>query len=134
MGFRTGSYATIWDVTPKTDQVTSVRLSISHKNKDTQEYEQDFSGFVSFIGTATALRAASLKKGDRIKLNDIDVSVVYNKETEQRYTNFKCFSFDVIPSNNSGKSRGSTSEAGLPDIDQNEFDEEDSIDGRKPPF
>ena len=37
------------------------RLSISKKNRATGEYEQDFSGFVMFVGTACAKKAAALK-------------------------------------------------------------------------
>lgn len=54
MGFRTGAYAKIWEVTPMSDTSTKVRLSVSRKNKQTNEYEQDFSGFVLAIGTAAA--------------------------------------------------------------------------------
>ena len=95
MGFRANSYAKIWKVEPKSDTNTTVRLSISRKNKQTGEYEQDFSGFVSFIGTAAAKKAACLKEGDRIKLGDVDVTTSYNAEKKILYTNYKCFSFDT---------------------------------------
>ena len=74
MGFRTGAYAKIWEVTPMSDTSTKVRLSVSRKNKQTNEYEQDFSGFVLAIGTAAAKKAACLKEGERIKLGDVDES------------------------------------------------------------
>lgn len=96
MGFRTGSYAKVWEVEPKSDTNTSVRLSISRKNNG--EYEQDFSGYVSFFGTATAKKAACLKAGDRIKLGDVDVTARYNSDTKTTRTNFKCFSFEVADS------------------------------------
>ena len=51
MGFRTGAYAKVWEVTPMSDTSTKVRMSISRKNKQSGEYEQDFSGFVLAIGT-----------------------------------------------------------------------------------
>lgn len=94
MGFRTGAYAKVWDVAPMSDSSTKVRMSISRKNKQTGEYEQDFSGFVLAIGTAAAGKAAALKEGDRIKLGDVDVSTRYDKEKGVTYTNFKMFSFD----------------------------------------
>lgn len=95
MGFRTGSYAKVWEVEPKSDTATTIRLSVSRKNKQTGEYTQDFSGFVSFIGTAAAKKAACLKEGDRIKLGDVDVTTKYNAEKRITYTNYKCFSFDI---------------------------------------
>jgi hypothetical protein len=95
MGFHTGAYAKIWEVTPMTDTSTKLQLSISKKNKKTNEYETDFSGFVMAIGTAAAAKAARLDKGDRIKLGDVDVSTKYDKEKKITYTNYKLFSFDM---------------------------------------
>lgn len=95
MGFRTGAYAKVWEVNPMSDTSTKLRVSISRKNKKTDEYEQDFSGFVLAIGTAAASKAARLKEGDRIKLGDVDVSTKYDKEKKVTYTNFKMFSFDA---------------------------------------
>ena len=39
MGFRTGSYATIWTVESASDTRTKARISISRKNKQTGEYD-----------------------------------------------------------------------------------------------
>ena len=79
MGFRVGSYCKVWQITPKSDVNTQLRISISKKNKQTGEYEQDFSGFVACIGKAAAKKAAGLKEGDRIRLKDVDVSTTYDK-------------------------------------------------------
>ena len=54
MGFRTGAYAKVWEISPMSDTSTKLRISISRKNKQTGEYEQDFSGFVLCIGSAAA--------------------------------------------------------------------------------
>lgn len=94
MGFRKDAWATVWEVTPKSDTVTQIRLSVSRKDKDTGEYVDDFSGFVAFIGTANAQKAAKLKERDRIRLGDTDVSTRYDKEKRITYTNYKCFSFE----------------------------------------
>jgi len=48
MGFRQGAYATVWEVESITDTMTKARISVSRKNKDTDQYEQDFGGFVIF--------------------------------------------------------------------------------------
>lgn len=95
MGFRQGAYATVWEVEPRSDLLTKIRISISRKKKDSDEYEQDFSGYVLCIGTAAARKAATLKHKDRIKLGDVDVSTNYNAEKKITYYNFKLFSFDV---------------------------------------
>ena len=38
MGFRTGAYAKVWEVTPMSDTSTKVRMSISRKNKQSGEF------------------------------------------------------------------------------------------------
>ena len=95
MGFRTGAYATCFGVEPGKGNFTKVRLSISKKNKETGQYEQDFSGYCTFIGNAHAL-ATRLKERDRIKLGDIDVSNTYDKEAKKEYVNYKVFSFEIV--------------------------------------
>ena len=96
MGFRKDSWATVWSVEPRSDTLTQVRLSISRKDKSNGEYVQDFSGFVAFLGTATAKKAANLKEKDRIKLGDVDVSSGMTEKDGNKviYYNFRCFSFE----------------------------------------
>jgi len=95
MGFRSQAFCKVWEITPQTDTRTKGRISISRKNRQTGEYETDFSGFVSFLGTAAAKKAAILKEGDRIRLGDVDVSNRYDKERQITYTNFNIFSFET---------------------------------------
>lgn len=94
MGFRKGAWATVWAVDPKTSGVTTVRISVSHKNKETGQYDQDFSGFVSFIGADNAAKATRLKERDRIRLGETDVETKYDAKTNKTYTNYKCFGFE----------------------------------------
>lgn len=94
MGFRTGSYATIWEVKKGNGNYSDVRLSTSRKNKQTDEYVTDFSGFVRFVGTAHQ-NAGSLKEKDRIKICDCEVTNSYDKEKKVTYTNFAVFSFEM---------------------------------------
>lgn len=93
-GFRSGSFATVWSTEPGQGKYTKVRLSISRKNKETGEYEDEFSGFCMFIGEAR-VKAEGLKERDRIKLGDVDVSRRYDKEKNKEYFNFKVFSFEM---------------------------------------
>lgn len=94
MGFRSGSYATIWEVIPTSDVQTRARLSTSKKNRQTGEYETDFSHYVSFFGTETAKKAALLKERDRIRLGDVDVNTKYDREKNTTYYNFNIYSFE----------------------------------------
>lgn len=95
MGFRVGAYATVWNVESVSGTMTKVRISTNRKNKD-DEYEQDFGGYVAFVGTANANAAASLKERDRIKLGNCDVTNRYDKEKRTSYTNFTVFSFEKL--------------------------------------
>ena len=101
MGFRSGSYAHVWEVTPMNATCTKIRISISRKNKETGEYEQDFSGYAIVIGTAASQKALSLTKDSRIKIGDCDVSTRYDKEKGVQYTNFKIFNFEDVTNTNS---------------------------------
>ena len=95
MGFRQGAYATIWEVEALSDVNTKARISISRKNKQTGEYETDFSGYVNFIGTAAAKKASCLKGKDRVKLGDVDLTTKYDAEKKITYYNPKIFSFET---------------------------------------
>lgn len=109
MGFRTGAYATVWEVKPVMQTITKVRISISKKNRDTGAYEQDFSGYVDFAGSTAANKALTLKERDRIKLGDVDVrNSKYDEVKKTRYTNFYVYSFELLDENgNSGRGRSS---------------------------
>ena len=103
MGFRTGTFCTVWSVERVSDTLTKGRISISKKDRQTGEYVQDFGGFVSFVGTACARKALSLREKDRIRLGDIDVSNRYDKEKRVTYTNFNIFSFELEGETESGQ-------------------------------
>lgn len=120
MGFRTGTYAKVWEVTPMSDTSTKLRISISRKNKQTGEYEQDFSGFVLCIGSVAARNALKLKEGARIKLGDCDVTTKYDAQKKITYTNFKLFSFETEDS--SGQAPQDNT-APQPTVDDGEIDD-----------
>lgn len=103
MGLRAGAYATVWSVEQSkfSDKVMQVQLSVSRKNKQTDEYEQEFSGFVSFIGQAASDAKTYLAKGSRIKLVDVDVTNTYNKEKKETKWAAKCFKFERMDGNKS---------------------------------
>lgn len=102
MGVRNGSYATIWEVRDK-GNYSDVRVSTSRKNKQTDEYEQDFGGYVRFIGEAHK-QAASLSERDRIKFGEVEITNNYVKEKNITYTNVACFTFEVVDESGKGSS------------------------------
>lgn len=122
MGFRKDSFATVWGAEVVSDTLTKARISISRKNKQTGEYETDFSGYVSFVGTAAAKKAAALKEKDRIKLGDIDVTNRYDKEKNTTYTNFKVFSFEM-QGENAAAAPAAASPEPQPQVDGGEVDD-----------
>lgn len=126
MGFRKDGFATIWSIEPESNTITRGRISISKKNQQTGEYEQDFSGFVTFAGTAAASKAAKLKEKDRIKLGDVDVTNRYDKEKGITYTNFTIFSFETQEeSKNHSSSNQKAGNAAPANVDDGEVEAPD---------
>lgn len=106
MGFRNNSYATVWEVKPQNNRWTKLRISISHKNQDTGDFETDFKGWVDAFGTAAAAKAAKLKEKDRIKLLSVDLTNNYNAEKNTTYWNPKVFEFEMAtPPGGNGNTR-----------------------------
>lgn len=100
----------MWSVQPISDTMTKVNLSSDGKTRD-GGYEKDFSGFVSFIGTANAKKALGLKAKDHIVLGDCEVKMTYGEDKRPKYTNFNVFSFEMAESKkqSEGKASGSYS-------------------------
>lgn len=98
MGFRNGAYATCWQHENKSDKWTKLRISVSRKNQETGQYEEEFAGWVDCIGTACAQKAARLKERDRIRLLKTDVRT--SKRTgddgnTKWFTNFVLTEFEM---------------------------------------
>ena len=91
MSFRVNAWAKCWQIDPG-ERSTKVRISTSRKNKQTNEYEQDFSGFVTLAGTAHK-EAANLKVGDTFQIGDCEVTSRYDKEKKKEYINFTIYSY-----------------------------------------
>ncbi len=104
MGFRSGAFVKIWEITPISDTMTKLNVSISKKNKQSGEYEKDFSGFPVCIGTAAAGKASKLQKGDTIILGDVDVTTRTRPDGKGVYTDFKIFSFELADNDKRGGS------------------------------
>lgn len=91
MGFRYGAYMRIWELEPH-EKFTTARVSTSHKNKQTGDYEQDFSGFVTLIGAAHT-EAAGMQPNCTVRIGNCEVTNRYDKEKQKSYTNFNVYSF-----------------------------------------
>lgn len=131
MGFRKDAWASVWSVEEGRGNTMKVRISTSRKKKDSDEYEQDFSGFCTFIGTAK-VKAEKLKPKDRIKLGDVDVATWYNKEKGMEYVTYKVFDFETSDgSGNSGAAtnndRSAKKSSGLEDTAEDGDVEEDNL-------
>ena len=111
MGFRSNSYMRIWeevrrDTTNPVPKWVTVRTSISRKNKETGQYDQDFSGYVSLVGAACTEYLNRLQQAPlpfNVKLGDIDCRSYYNKDTKQSRYDFTVFSFAPENQNQQGQ-------------------------------
>lgn len=121
MSFRQNAWAKIWEITPN-EKSTKVRLSTSKKNKQTGDYEQDFSGFATLAGTAHR-DAAKLKVGDRIKIGECEVTNRYDKSKNITYTNYSIYTFEFGEDQNNAAPTASSDTAATP-VDEPESEEE----------
>jgi hypothetical protein len=99
---QSGNYVSVWRVNKGKGNYYDVNISCSRKRKDTNEYVQDFNGFVRFVGTA----ADGIAKYDgfnfkdngnkplRIKIGNFAVENNYNKENGVTYWRVAVFSFE----------------------------------------
>lgn len=98
MGLKNGGFATCWDFKESpSGKYRDVQISTRAKNYKTGEFETDFSRWVRFIGEA-AQSAATLTRGDRIKITDFEVTATYDKAKAQEYVNFKIWGFEPADS------------------------------------
>lgn len=129
MGFRKDAWASVWSVEQGRGNTMKVRLSTSRRNRETEEYEQDFSGFCTFIGTAKA-KAEKLKPKSRIKLGDVDVTTWYDKGKGVEYVTYKVFDFelqDANDTNNSTTKKPTKKSSGLEDTTEDGDIDEDNL-------
>ena len=116
MGFTNGAFATIWEIEPH-EKFTNVRLNISQRNLETNEFRETFGGYVAFIGDAHK-NISSIKPKDKVQLIKTDVTTRYDKVRQQRYTNFQCYEFekqDPLPSGTKAKA-AAPKQTYVPDI------------------
>lgn len=116
----------MWSTEPsKSGKTTRVRLSSSRKNQASGEYEQDFSGFCTFIGEAHNM-AQNLQPKDRIKILECDVSTTYDKERQKEYVNYKVFDFEMANGSKPGDGGNKTGSKKKSAFDVEDGDVDDS--------
>ena len=104
--FANNAYAKVWEVKPSDNgKSKQVRLSTSRKKED-GSYEQDFSGFVRFVGKANEL---DIKADDRIQMLSVGVTNNYVKEKNTTYTNYTCFDAKIAENTGTNSSTSGTS-------------------------
>lgn len=93
MAFRNNDYATVWEIKPTKGSSMNVRISTSYKDKQTNQYTNDFSDYVFFCGEA-AKKAANLKEKDRIKLLSTSVTSRWDKDKKTNRYFFNVWDFE----------------------------------------
>lgn len=120
MGFRNNAWAKVWDIEDK-GNYSLAEISTSRKNKDSGDYETDFSSkFVRFIGDA---HKSNVKKGERIQLKSCDVTTSYDKEKRKVYTNYLVF--EIARGDGHENSRSSKKPAKEPESVDDLIDDDD---------
>lgn len=116
-----GGYAKMWSI-KFNQKYADVRISISRKNKQTNEYETEFARYVRFIGHAyqrlcniyptlnfvqttnqngDVICEAPKNNGGKanpptIRLRNVDVTNKYDKEKKTEYVNCLVYEFDLV--------------------------------------
>lgn len=97
-----GTVATFWKANEVKGKTVDAQISISKKNKQTDQYETDFSGFVRFCGDAMVEFVKGLKEKDKIEIESFELTNHYDKEKKVTYTNVSVFAAKMADFNNSG--------------------------------
>lgn len=108
MGFGQGKFAKIWKIENKGNYHVA-EMSASKKNKETDQYETDWSyKFVRLVGTAHQ-QVDKLDLSKNVKIGACEVKNNYDKEKNTTYTNYAIFAFEDVEggSGQSGKSSSS---------------------------
>lgn len=123
MGFRQGAFARVWSANNE-GRYSTANVSISRKNKETGNYDLEFSdGYVRFIGSAQDTLVdlelptreefdAKIHRGVTIKITSCDVTTHYDSKTKKTYTNYAVFGFEIPEdnfNNNANQSTGTKS-------------------------
>lgn len=105
MAFKASCICTLWANKQTGKVVTAyegksyvdIRVSTSKKNKQTNQYETDFSGNVRCFGHAKeVLESVVLNEKDKVKLLEVEVSNHYDPTKRTTYTSFTCWDLELV--------------------------------------
>lgn len=108
MSFANGKLAKIWEIKPK-ENYTEVKISTSRKEPNSDDYIQDFGGFVRFIGKAND-KIKKCNGTENIKLISVETTNRYDRAKATMYTNYACFDFEVYTPLNQPKKENSNTQ------------------------
>ena len=108
-----GCTCTFWKVQRVADngKTCDVQISISKKNKQSGEYETDFSGFVKFCGENLVKFAQSLQEKDKIDIDSFELTNKYDKEKNTTYYNVAVFAAKKHEWDNNGNNNKQSSKS-----------------------
>ena len=93
MSFKNNAYATLWEHKDGKGNYHEGRISTSKKYKG--EYENDFQGFVRFVGKAKQKAEKLPNERIRIHILNCEVTNRYDKVKQKEYTTFAIFDFEI---------------------------------------
>ena len=123
MGFGVGSFAKIWKVEDKGGKYAMCQISVSVKNKKTNQYETTFSSTVAFFNDAYHCRP---QVGQKIKITNCDVTnkvFVKSDGTKTYPYQFSIFSYELQEDENATKVNSKSTTPTLYEV----MDDDDSI-------
>ena len=114
MGFKVGSYLTLWKEGNNYGHNYLVRqCSTNRRDQNTGQYTSDFSHFVRFYGKAKEV-IGKLPERSRIKITECDVQTYFNSKKGITETTFIVFDCEVVPNYEESRAqRNGASSSGL---------------------
>lgn len=120
MSFANGRLAKVWEIRKK-DKFTEIKISTSKKKDD--EYVQDFSSYVRFIGKAHE-KAQDLNGDEIIKMLEVECTNKYDSDKKQMYYNFICWDFEVFEGGKKDDAKPTTNTENHPPLYDNTDDDD----------
>ena len=103
MAFKNNAIVTLWNnkttgkIAEFYDKYADLQVSSRKLNRQTNEYETDFSGRVRCLGKAfETLKTLSLEEKMRLKLTDVEVTNKWDKAKNTMFVNYIVWDLEVF--------------------------------------